>query len=193
MSFDPAPPLNEGDMITNGLQAGTVRGDTVFDDAVALDMARVWGMNAPEPELQRFTRFALRGWRKVATEWTAHTTDDGEQIEEKWRRFDDSHSPGGFVMRRYVRPVPVTLDAQPAAPAAGLRGTCTRWTRERNQRALSADILGDVEIIVDLPNGRVITDIPCRPLSPDEARMIGVRLIEAACLADGERAVRDRS
>ena len=74
-----------------------------------------------------------------------------------------------------------------------LRGTYTRWTRERNQRALSADILSDVEIIVDLPNGRVITQIPDRPMRPDEARMIGVRLVEAAVLADGERTIRDRT
>lgn len=74
-----------------------------------------------------------------------------------------------------------------------LRGTYTRWTRERNGRALSAGILSDVEIIVDLPNGRVITDIPGRPMRPDEVRMVGVRLIEAASLADGERTIRDRT
>jgi hypothetical protein len=30
-----------------------------------------------------------------------------------------------------------------------------------------------------------------RPLDPDEARMIGVRLIEAAALADNDRSVRE--
>lgn len=32
--------------------------------------------------------------------------------------------------------------------------------------------------------------VPNRPMSPDEARMIGVRLIEAATLADNGRSIR---
>ncbi len=67
----------------------------------------------------------------------------------------------------------------------------TRWTRRANSTEMKADILGS----------RI--DIECRPetgvtqlalesasttvtvlLDPDEARMIGVRLIESAALSD---------
>lgn len=67
----------------------------------------------------------------------------------------------------------------------------TRWRRDGAGR-LHADILGSpVTVQVDQGTGTVAliahTD---QPLSPDEARMIGVRLIDAAVLADGDRAIR---
>ncbi len=74
-----------------------------------------------------------------------------------------------------------------------MRGTYTRWTRESDGKSLSADILGEVEIIADPASGRVAVIIPDRPMTPDESRMIGVRMIEAAALADGERAIRGRA
>lgn len=72
-----------------------------------------------------------------------------------------------------------------------MRGTYTRWTRILGQKAVIADILSDVEIVADSDKGTVKSVIPARPMSPDEARLIGVRLIEAAALADGDRAVRE--
>jgi hypothetical protein len=73
-----------------------------------------------------------------------------------------------------------------------MRGTYSRWTKERDDSAsLTADILGDDTYVMAHPDsGEVEVGTPARPLSPDEARMIGVRLIEAAALADGERAIR---
>lgn len=65
----------------------------------------------------------------------------------------------------------------------------TRWTRGRGTE-LVADILGADNLIVANPaTGNV--SYGDRVMSPDEARMVGVRLIEAAALADGERAIRD--
>jgi hypothetical protein len=73
-----------------------------------------------------------------------------------------------------------------------MRGTYSRWTRERgDSSSLTADILGDdTQVLAHPGSGKVEAVVPARPLSPDEARMIGVRLIEAAALADGERAIR---
>lgn len=73
-----------------------------------------------------------------------------------------------------------------------MRGTYSRWTRlEGKLGILIADILGsDTEVKADPRDGTVRAVVPARPLSPDEARMIGVRLIEAAALADGERVIR---
>lgn len=68
----------------------------------------------------------------------------------------------------------------------------TRWTRDEGSQALVADILGSDTNVVAHPNGGTVScRVPERPLSPDEARMIGVRLIEAASLADAHRAIRD--
>lgn len=73
-----------------------------------------------------------------------------------------------------------------------MRGTYSRWT-ETQTGVLEADILGeDVAITANSDTGRVGVCVPDRPISPDEARMIGVRLIEAAALADGDRAIRGR-
>ncbi|MDG4768516.1 hypothetical protein O7632_31140 [Solwaraspora sp. WMMD406] len=64
----------------------------------------------------------------------------------------------------------------------------TRW-RQGAPGQLHADILGSrVRIEVDTDNGRVLLDGVA--LSPDEARLIGVRLIDGAVLADGDRAIR---
>lgn len=70
-----------------------------------------------------------------------------------------------------------------------MRGTYTRWTRGQSNE-LTADILSDFGISADPERGQVTACISSRAMSPDEARMIGVRLIEAAALADGDRAVR---
>lgn len=69
-------------------------------------------------------------------------------------------------------------------------GTYSRWT-EGEPGVIEADILGaDTSIVADTNEGTISATVPGRPMSPDEARMIGVRLIEAAALADGERARR---
>lgn len=71
-----------------------------------------------------------------------------------------------------------------------MRGTYTRWTRSTDS-VLAADILGSDTAILANPNTGMITCVtPERTINPDEARMIGVRLIEAAALADGARAIR---
>ncbi len=63
----------------------------------------------------------------------------------------------------------------------------TRWV-ERGE-LLVADILGTgVEIAADPAAGKVLVD--GRAISPDEARLIGVRLIDGAVLADGARTIR---
>jgi len=72
----------------------------------------------------------------------------------------------------------------------------TRWTRPGGGAHLVADILGaryEIQAWTNL--GRVSLspqDLEAlEGMSPDEARLLGVRLIEAAALADGERAIRD--
>lgn len=75
----------------------------------------------------------------------------------------------------------------------------TRWIRSSASGHLHADILtsGPYDDPNDVPSiaanpaaGNVFAYIK-GSLSPDEARLYGVRLIEAAALADGERAIRD--
>jgi hypothetical protein len=64
----------------------------------------------------------------------------------------------------------------------------TRWT-ELGDGLLAADLLGSrFPISVDPSSGRVFMGE--HEMEPDEARMIGVRLIEAATRADGDRTVR---
>ena len=54
------------------------------------------------------------------------------------------------------------------------------------------DILGaDVDIVANPADGTVTAAIPDRPMDADTARMIGVRLIEGAALADNGRSVRE--
>lgn len=77
-----------------------------------------------------------------------------------------------------------------------MRGTYFRWTRVRAKAPateyLKADILGsDINVVAMPESGEVHAVIPDRPLDADEARMIGVRLIEAAALADNGRSVRE--
>jgi hypothetical protein len=79
-----------------------------------------------------------------------------------------------------------------------MRGTYFRWTaRQRvgstqGVNVLQADILGaDTDIVADPATGLVTVKVPDRPLDADEARMIGVRIIEAAALADNGRSVRE--
>jgi hypothetical protein len=78
-----------------------------------------------------------------------------------------------------------------------MRGTYFRWTRmpadgRPGDTILTADILGsDVDIMADPNTGLIAATIPARPMDPDTARMIGVRLIEAAALADNGRSVRE--
>lgn len=68
----------------------------------------------------------------------------------------------------------------------------TRWTAgARAGDAITADILGGVTISAVPGSATIVaTGIDGEPMNPDMARMIGVRLIEAAALADGERAIR---
>lgn len=75
-----------------------------------------------------------------------------------------------------------------------IQDTYYRWTQlAGNHGSLLADILGaDVGIVADPTTGRVTAVIPDRPMDPDTARMVGVRLIEAAALADNGRSVRAR-
>lgn len=66
----------------------------------------------------------------------------------------------------------------------------TRWRTDATG-TLGADLLGlAASVLVDRQNGHVSVSITSRML-PDEARLIGVRLIEAAALADGDRAIRE--
>lgn len=66
----------------------------------------------------------------------------------------------------------------------------TRW-RETEQGGLEADLLGlRIRIFATPATGLVDLTASVNPMTPDEARMIGVRLIEAAALADGDRAIR---
>lgn len=72
-----------------------------------------------------------------------------------------------------------------------MQGTYYRWTQS-TEGQLRADILGaDTEISVDKGKGTVSARVPGHPLDPDTARMYGVRLIEAAILADNGRCVRE--
>lgn len=72
----------------------------------------------------------------------------------------------------------------------------TRWRADDvTPGTLWADILGmPMTICAHRSDGlvQVMTSLPCAALTPDDARLIGVRLIEAAALADGDRAVRAR-
>lgn len=77
-----------------------------------------------------------------------------------------------------------------------MRGTYYRWTRQRatdtQPEHLTADILGAETNIEAHPEGGFVrATVPNRPLDADEARMIGVRLIEAAALSDAGRSVRE--
>lgn len=65
----------------------------------------------------------------------------------------------------------------------------TRW-RANPEGTLEADILGaPITIIANPAIGTILINADA-VLSPDEARLIGVRLIDAAVLADGDRVIR---
>lgn len=74
-----------------------------------------------------------------------------------------------------------------------MKGTYFRWTKgSRVADPFHADILGaDIDISADAESGLITAVIPARPMNPDTARLIGVRLIEAAVLADNNRSVRE--
>ena len=72
-----------------------------------------------------------------------------------------------------------------------MQGTYFRWAKTDKDNVLSADILGsDTSVTVDTATGMTEVVVPNRPISPDEARMIGVRLIEGAAIADDGRSVK---
>lgn len=78
-----------------------------------------------------------------------------------------------------------------------MRGTYTRWTKIANGTDLTADILSSVVTIMSVPASKQTylivrdgeTEVKMK-LGPDEARLIGVRLIEGAALSDPQ-AVRE--
>lgn len=72
---------------------------------------------------------------------------------------------------------------------AELRGY-TRWTRRNPTGILTADLLGVRHPIKADPAAGTVYHGD-EEYTPDTARMIGVRLIEAAALADAQRAVRE--
>lgn len=85
---------------------------------------------------------------------------------------------------------PSGSSASPADPGlviAVLRNY-TRW-RQADSGLLHADILG-ARLTIEVDPEQVTVTVGDAVLSPDEARMIGVRLIDAAVLADGDRAIR---
>jgi hypothetical protein len=67
----------------------------------------------------------------------------------------------------------------------------TRWTATADG-ALTADLLGVRDPITAVPADGVVRHGD-QTYSPDLARMVGVRLIEGAALADAHRAVRASS
>lgn len=75
------------------------------------------------------------------------------------------------------------------------RTSYTRWTAESFEpdATLTADLLGiDVRIEAAPTDGTILFAMggESRKLTPDEARLYGVRLIEAAAFADAHRAIR---
>ena len=74
-----------------------------------------------------------------------------------------------------------------------MKGTYFRWTRPRvGSDLIRADIVGaDIDIVADPATGLVTAEIPTRPMDADTCRMVGVRLIEAAALADAGRSIRE--
>jgi hypothetical protein len=73
-----------------------------------------------------------------------------------------------------------------------VKGTYFRWTRRHGGGQLVADILAaDLSITADPATGLVTAAVPAAPMDADTCRMVGVRLIEAAALADAGRSVRE--
>jgi hypothetical protein len=68
----------------------------------------------------------------------------------------------------------------------------TRWRRGPHG-VLTADMLGfPAELVLRVNPNTQQVDLGGRYLTPDEARMLGVRLVDAAVLADGDAAVREQ-
>lgn len=72
-----------------------------------------------------------------------------------------------------------------------MRGTYTRWTMRPGSRVITADILSSNVHIESDPETATTTLVLIEGdvrlalrFNPDEARMIGVRLIEGAALSD---------
>lgn len=72
-----------------------------------------------------------------------------------------------------------------------MQGTYYRWTLTTTTNRLKADILGQTDIRADKEAGLVRADLIPQTMDSDEARLIGVRLIEAAVLADDGRSIRE--
>ena len=69
----------------------------------------------------------------------------------------------------------------------------TRWTQQSERRVRADVLLPQVDIQYDVGAGEVVARVGGgEPLvmDPDTARMIGVRMIEAATRAEGERRTR---
>lgn len=64
----------------------------------------------------------------------------------------------------------------------------TRWTVV-SEGTYVADILGGLAMMANVNGG--VVHWGDEVFTPDEARLYGVRLIEAACLADGDRSIRN--
>lgn len=74
-----------------------------------------------------------------------------------------------------------------------MQGTYTRWTRTEGKAERHADLLGlGVEIVADGRNAKVgvFLDAVIQEWDADTARMIGVRLIEAAALCSADKVTR---
>lgn len=120
-----------------------------------------------------------------------------DQLRDYIRRTGDNttwQGPDGETDRggRYDKP----LYTERTSRGASMKGTYYRWTRQHNpqgnQDLLRADILGAETDVVAYPEtGVVRAKVPSGDLDADTARMIGVRLIEAAALADDGRSVRE--
>lgn len=128
---------------------------------------------------------------------TAMSGKISDQLRDYIRRTGDNttwQGPDGETDRggRHDKP----LYSERTTRGGSMRGTYYRWTRQHNpsgnQDSLRADILGAETDIVAYPErGMVQARIPSGDLDADTARMIGVRLIEAAALADAGRSVRE--
>ncbi len=90
------------------------------------------------------------------------------------------------LREEYVRDLAVRREME-----AKMRGTYFRWSQTTDENRVSADILGTNSFVTyDIEMGKVWAELPTTGMTPDEARMYGVRLIEAATRAEGDRLVR---
>lgn len=74
-----------------------------------------------------------------------------------------------------------------------MNGTYYRWS-ETDHDSLVADLLmSDIKIEVESEKAIIAINGEAVHMSPDEARLIGVRLIEAATLAAGRSTIRSNA